>query len=138
MLREKIKGLETRVVMIRHGNDNEVIASRLQRWTQRMLQVQHAQQVPAAIVCRPDRGPADSAGIRVGHEPALASEAFTTVRRHSHVQHRPLTAPHCGINSGLCLAGRQRGCAVSGADSAWCRRRAQALAPVSALILAFR
>jgi uncharacterized protein YigA (DUF484 family) len=50
MLREKIKGLETRVVMIRHGNDNEVIASRLQRWTQRMLQVQHAQQVPAAIV----------------------------------------------------------------------------------------
>jgi uncharacterized protein YigA (DUF484 family) len=46
----KNQGLETRVVMIRHGNDNEVIASRLRRWTQRMLQVQHAQQVPAAIV----------------------------------------------------------------------------------------
>jgi hypothetical protein len=25
------------VDMIRHGNDNEVIASRLQRWAQRML-----------------------------------------------------------------------------------------------------
>jgi uncharacterized protein YigA (DUF484 family) len=53
--------------MIRHGNDNEVIASRLQRWTQRMLQVQHAQQVPAAIAGLIDLQ-IPQAGIRV-YEP---------------------------------------------------------------------
>ena len=50
MLREKIKGLETRVVeMIRHGNDNEVIASRLQLWTQRLLGVSDADSMPNVI-----------------------------------------------------------------------------------------
>jgi uncharacterized protein YigA (DUF484 family) len=105
MLREKIKGLETRVVeMIRHGNDNEVIASRLQRWTQRMLQVQHAQQVPAAIVAGLIEDlQIPQAGIRVWDtSPALASEAFTHgVSEDIRTFTASLTAPYCGINSGF-------------------------------------
>jgi uncharacterized protein YigA (DUF484 family) len=37
MLRERSRVWKRVVDMIRHGNDNEVIASRLQRWAQRML-----------------------------------------------------------------------------------------------------
>ena len=40
MLREKIKALEHRIMdMVRHGNENMVIADRLQRWTRSLLLV---------------------------------------------------------------------------------------------------
>ena len=40
MLREKIKALEHRVMdMVRHGNENMIIADRLQRWARNLLQV---------------------------------------------------------------------------------------------------
>ena len=105
MLREKIKGLETRVVeMIRHGNDNEVIASRLQRWAQRMLQVPQASQVPGAIV----QGLLEDlnipqAAIKVWDaSPALAAEAFTHgVSEDIRTFTASLSAPYCGINSGF-------------------------------------
>ncbi len=109
MLREKIKGLETRVVdMIRHGNDNEVIASRLQRWTQRLLQVPHAREVPGAIV----QGLLDDlhipqAAIRVWDTPAaLSAEPFTHgVSEDIRIFTASLTAPYCGINAGFEAAG---------------------------------
>ena len=109
MLREKIKGLETRVVdMIRHGNDNEVIASRLQRWTQRLLQVPHARDVPGAIV----QGLLDDlhipqAAIKVWDTPpALAAEPFTHgVSEDIRIFTASLTAPYCGINAGFEAAG---------------------------------
>ena len=105
MLREKIKGLEARVVdMIRHGNDNEVIASRLQRWTQRLLQVPHAREVPGAIV----QGLLDDlhipqAAIKVWDTPsALAAEAFTHgVSEDIRTFTASLSAPYCGINAGF-------------------------------------
>ena len=105
MLREKIKGLETRVVdMIRHGNDNEVIASRLQRWTQRLLQVPHAREVPGAIV----QGLLDElhipqVAIKVWDTaPSLAAEAFTHgVSEDIRTFTASLSAPYCGINSGF-------------------------------------
>ena len=51
MLRDKIKGLETRVVeMIRHGQDNVAIADKLQRWTRKLLQTAQARELPGAIV----------------------------------------------------------------------------------------
>ena len=105
MLREKIKGLETRVVdMIRHGNDNEAIASRLQRWTQRMLQVSQASDVPGAIV----QGLLDDlhiplVAIKVWNTPAaLAAEAFTHgVSEDIRTFTASLSAPYCGINAGF-------------------------------------
>lgn len=105
MLREKIKGLETRVVdMIRHGNDNEVIASRLQRWTQRLLQVPHAHQVPGAIV----QGLLDDlhipqAAIKVWDtSAALAQWPFTQgVSEDIRTFTASLSAPYCGINAGF-------------------------------------
>jgi uncharacterized protein YigA (DUF484 family) len=105
MLREKIKGLETRVVdMIRHGNDNEVIASRLQRWTQRLLQVPQANEIPGAIV----QGLLDElhipqAAIKVWNTPpALAAETFTHgVSEDIRTFTASLSAPYCGINSGF-------------------------------------
>ena len=105
MLREKIKGLETRVVdMIRHGNDNEAIAGRLQRWTQRMLQVSQACDVPGAIV----QGLLDDlhipqAAIKVWDTPsALAAEAFTHgVSEDIRTFTASLSAPYCGINAGF-------------------------------------
>jgi uncharacterized protein YigA (DUF484 family) len=50
MLREKIKVLEHRVMdMVRHGNENMVIADRLQRWARNLFLVQAARELPAQI-----------------------------------------------------------------------------------------
>ena len=51
MLRDKIKGLEHRIVqMIRHGQDNEVIADRLHRWTRAILLTANAGDLPEVII----------------------------------------------------------------------------------------
>jgi uncharacterized protein len=50
MLRDKIKGLEQRIMeMIRNGNENVMINDKLQRWTRSLLLVQHASDLPDAI-----------------------------------------------------------------------------------------
>jgi hypothetical protein len=52
MLREKIKALEHRIMdMVRHGNENVVIADRMQRWTKRPAD--HARPAQPAV---PHRG----------------------------------------------------------------------------------
>lgn len=104
MLREKIKGLETRVVeMIRHGNDNEVIASRLQRWTHRLLQTA-ADSVPAAIASGlMDDLQVPQAAIKLwGAGDAFAHQPFSQgVSEDVRMFTASLTAPYCGINSGF-------------------------------------
>ncbi|MGY8903742.1 MAG: DUF484 family protein [Burkholderiales bacterium] len=51
MLREKIKGLEQRIMeMVRHGNENTIIADKLQRWTRELLLIQHASQLPHKVI----------------------------------------------------------------------------------------
>jgi uncharacterized protein YigA (DUF484 family) len=51
MLREKIKALEHRVMdMVRHGNENVIIADRLQRWALNLMQVRSSRALPATIV----------------------------------------------------------------------------------------
>ena len=50
MLREKIKALEHRLMdMVRHGNENVIIADRLQRWARNLLQVRSGRSLPATI-----------------------------------------------------------------------------------------
>lgn len=105
MLREKIKGLETRVVeMIRHGNDNEVIAGRLQRWTHRLLQTAQADSVPAAIVDGlMDDFQVPQAAIKLwGVSDAFAYQPYCQgVSEDSRLFTASLSAPYCGINSGF-------------------------------------
>ena len=50
MLREKIKALEHRVMdMVRNGNDNMIIADRLQRWARNLLLVRSGRALPVTI-----------------------------------------------------------------------------------------
>ncbi len=51
MLREKIKGLEHRIMeMVRHGHENTLIADRFQRWALELVATPDAAALPARIV----------------------------------------------------------------------------------------
>ncbi len=51
MLRERIKGLELKIVeMIRHGQENVAIADRLHRWTRAILLTANAAELPDVLV----------------------------------------------------------------------------------------
>ncbi|MBG6070870.1 MULTISPECIES: DUF484 family protein [unclassified Polaromonas] len=105
LLREKIKALETRVLeMVGHGQDNLVIAGRMQSWTRRLLQTAQARDLPGAIV----EGLASEfqipqAAIRLwGVDAAHGGEDFAQavsddVQRFA----ASLTTPYCGVNTGF-------------------------------------
>ena len=105
MLREKIKGLETRVVeMIRHGQDNVAIADKMQRWTRKLLQTVQARDLPDAIV----QGitaefQVPQAAIKVWRVNGIFSdERFATgVSSDAQIFATSLTTPYCGVNSGF-------------------------------------
>jgi len=105
LLREKIKGLESRVVeMIGHGQDNRVIAGKMQSWTRRLLQTAQARDLPGAIV----QGLAGEfqipqAALRLwGVDGIHARESFA-LDVSSDVQSfaASLGAPYCGVNAGF-------------------------------------
>ena len=51
MLREKIKGLELRIMeMVRHGHENAAIATKVHHWTSALLQVRDPMDLPQAVV----------------------------------------------------------------------------------------
>ena len=105
MLREKIKGLETRVVeMIRHGQDNVAIADKLQSWTRTLLQTAQARELPAAIVAGITSGfEIPQAAIKVWRVNGIFSdESFVTgVSDDARSFAESLSAPYCGVNSGF-------------------------------------
>jgi uncharacterized protein len=105
MLREKIKGLETRVVeMIRHGQDNVAIADKLQRWTRKLLQTAHARELPGAIVEGiTGEFQIPQAAIKIwGVNGIFSDESFVTgVSEDAQTFACSLSAPYCGINSGF-------------------------------------
>ena len=50
MLREKIKGLEHRIIdMMRHGSENAVIATKINHWTDALLKVQDLRELPHVV-----------------------------------------------------------------------------------------
>ncbi|MBS0294345.1 MAG: DUF484 family protein [Proteobacteria bacterium] len=50
MLREKIKGLEHRIMdMVRHGHENAAIGDKIHQWSRQLLAVQDAGQLPQAV-----------------------------------------------------------------------------------------
>ncbi|MGH8857979.1 MAG: DUF484 family protein [Polaromonas sp.] len=105
MLREKIKGLETRMVeMIRHGQDNVAIADRMQRWTRRLLQTAQARDLPGAVV---EGITAEfqipQAAIKVwGVNGIFSDESFAAgVSDDAQTFASSLSTPYCGVNSGF-------------------------------------
>mmetsp|Transcript_21415 Transcript_21415/g.52819 ORF Transcript_21415/g.52819 Transcript_21415/m.52819 type:complete len:180 (+) Transcript_21415:372-911(+) len=118
MLRDKIKGLELRIIeMIRNGQDNVAIADRLHRWT---LAVMRAAGKPAAL---PEVLLAElrhqfmipQAGLRLWgvaaeHE-ALEFAASVSADVKSFAA--SLSQPYCGVNSGF-EAARWLGLSESG------------------------
>jgi uncharacterized protein len=105
MLREKIKALEHRIMdMVRHGNENVVIADRLHRWTCGLFEVAAPQDLPEII----------ATGIRTQFMvPQTAIKIWDVDLRHGAEEFAQgvsddartfassLTQPYCGVNSGF-------------------------------------
>jgi uncharacterized protein YigA (DUF484 family) len=118
MLRDKIKGLELRIVdMIRNGQDNVTLADRLHRWT---LAVMRAAGTPSVL---PDVLLAELRhqfmipqaslrlwGVAPEHE---AAEFAASVSADVKAFASSLTQPYCGVNSGF-EAARWLGLSESG------------------------
>ncbi|PZP33918.1 MAG: DUF484 domain-containing protein [Roseateles depolymerans] len=118
MLREKIKGLEQRIVdMIRNGQENVAIANRLHRWT---LSVMRAAATPTALpgVLLDElrhQFMIPQTGLRLwGVRPELAdSEYAASVSADVVSFASSLSQPYCGVNSGF-EAARWLGLSESG------------------------
>ena len=109
LLRDKIQSLEVQLAeMIRHGQDNLVMAGTLQSWTRRLLQTAQARDLPGAIV----QGLASDfqvpqAALRLwGVDEAYAGEGFAAlVSDDIRAFAATLRAPYCGANAGFEAAG---------------------------------
>ncbi len=108
MLRDKIKGLEQRIMeMIRNGNDNVVISDRLHRWTRKLFLTREVRALPdAAMNGVRDEFLVPQAAIKVwGVAGLYADESFAQgVSEDAKTFAGSLVAPHCGVNSGFDVA----------------------------------
>ena len=103
--RDKIKGLEGKIVdMIRHGNENVVIAQKLQTCTRNLLLTAHARDLPETIV-RELQAQFDipQAAIKVWRVNGIfTGEPFCEgVSADTQAFASSLGAPYCGVNSGF-------------------------------------
>jgi uncharacterized protein YigA (DUF484 family) len=109
MLREKIRGLELRLIeMIRHGQDNVSIADRLHRWTRSIMLTTNAGELPGVLAAElKHQFLIPQAGIRVWG----AADAFESLPFAQRVSDdvksfaSSLVAPYCGVNAGFEAAG---------------------------------
>lgn len=105
MLRDRIKGLELKIVeMMRHGQQNETIANRLQQWTRLILLTADARLLPAATVQELQRQfQIPQAGLRLWSvAPAHADEWFAQpVGDGVKALADSLPVPYCGANTGF-------------------------------------
>ena len=107
MLRDKIKGFEQRLIeMIRHGQDNVVIADKLHRWTCALMRTAESAAVPAVLVRELlHHFLIPQGGIRVWG--AVPSDAHADLPFAQAVSDDvksfagSLTVPYCGVNSGF-------------------------------------
>jgi uncharacterized protein YigA (DUF484 family) len=109
MLRERIKGLEMKIIeMIRNGQDNVAIADRLHRWIRTILLTTDAAELPQAMVAELKRQfLIPQAAIRLwGADERFAGEPFSgPVSDDAKRLAASLTLPYCGVNSGFEAAG---------------------------------
>ena len=105
MLREKIKALEHRIMdMVRHGNENMIIADRLQRWARNLFLVQSGRALPATIAAEiQQQFMVPQVAVKVwdvdakyGQEPFAAG-----VTQDAKSFASSLMQPYCGVNSGF-------------------------------------
>jgi len=105
MLREKIKGLEQRIMdMVRHSGENTAIGEKTHEWARRMLSVKEPIKLPAAV----ENGMRElfdvpQVALRVwGVGPVFASETFARgVSDDARAFASSLTSPFCGANMGF-------------------------------------
>jgi uncharacterized protein YigA (DUF484 family) len=105
MLREKIKGLEHRIMdMVRHGNENVLIADKLQRWARGLLRARVPTELPQRIVGEvQSQFGVPQAALKVwGVAAEFASQPFAQgVSNDAKSFASSLTAPFCGVNPGI-------------------------------------
>ena len=109
MLRERIKGLEGKIVeMIRHGQENVAIADRLHRWTRALLRTTDAAALPQRLVDDlRHEFLIPQAGLRLWGVDAVHAElpAAQGVSEDARSFAASLTMPYCGANNGFEAAG---------------------------------
>lgn len=105
MLREKIKGLELKIVeMIRHGQENMAITDKLHRWTRAVMLTADPVRVPALMAEElKNQFLIPQATVRVwGVKPEYAEQPFAQgVKDDTKSFATSLTMPYCGVNSGF-------------------------------------
>jgi uncharacterized protein len=105
MLREKIKTLEHRIMdMVRNGNDNAMIADKLQRWTRNMLHTHHAIDLPEVLTRElKHQFLVPQVAIKVWEVNGLFSDQYFAmdVSEDAKAFASSITTPYCGVNSGF-------------------------------------
>ena len=105
MLRDKIRGLEGKIIeMIRFGQDNVIISDKLHRWTRALMVTAQPGDLPEVLVRElMHHYMIPQAGIRLwGAAPAFAALPFAqTVSDDVKVFAASLSVPYCGVNSGF-------------------------------------
>jgi uncharacterized protein len=103
MLREKIKALEQRIMeMVRHGNENVIIADRLQRWARNLFLTADAVDLPAQILDElRSQFMVPQVAVKVWSvADDYAQEHFAVdVSDDAKAFATSLTAPYCGVNA---------------------------------------
>ncbi len=110
MLRDKIKGLERRIMeMIRHSQENEAIADRLHRWVRAVLLTHDDATLPAVLASElQHQFLIPQIGIRLwgtAEHPVKAEHAELPcaqgVSDDARSFARSLSLPYCGVNAGF-------------------------------------
>ena len=105
MLRDRIKGLEKKIVeMIRNGQDNVAIADRLHRWTRALMVTSNPADLPEVLLRElKQQFLIPQAGIRVwGVAEAFRGLPFAQgASDDAKSLATSLTLPYCGINAGF-------------------------------------
>ena len=103
MLRDKIKGLEHRIIeMIRHSQDNMAVADKLHRWTRTLMLTANAADLPGVLVSELlSEFLIPQGAIRVwGAAEAFAALPFAKpVSDDMRTFASSLSVPYCGVNS---------------------------------------
>ncbi|MDP3823200.1 MAG: DUF484 family protein [Burkholderiales bacterium] len=105
MLRDKIKGLEHKIIeMIRHGQDNVTIADKLHRWTRALMVTANPAELPEVLVRELLHNfLIPQGGVRVwGGADSFATMPFAhAVSDDVKSFAGSLTVPYCGVNAGF-------------------------------------
>jgi uncharacterized protein len=103
MLREKIKSLEGRVMeMVRNGNENVMIADKLQKWTRTLLLTQQAIDLPVTVAHElKNQFLVPQVAIKIwGVNGLFSEEEFAVgVSDDAKTFASSLQLPYCGVNS---------------------------------------